>query len=273
MPEDDRLDGRKPPMEAMMADPDNTPEDERIPVEVDDDETSTDPVEETDEQDPDAEDPDAEADADPDAPVDPDADPAPAAVRSRGDRQVGALREERRRLAEENARITRELNELRNAPRQPQQPIETAQQRADRLALLSPEERVQEMVTEALRVNEQKTQNLTNQLLEQSDAQAFQTLQVTNPLAKKLAGEVERRRQEYLRQGNMVPRSVILTYVVGERAMQQYGKGKPAAQRRRQAQEARPAAGRGDVAPPRERRGRGGDTVRDIEDRFGDVPI
>jgi hypothetical protein len=240
---------------------------------LDDDETITDPIGETDETegdddetegDDDDEEPLAAGDGEPERPT-------------RGNRQVGELRRVARERAEENARLTREMAEMRGRldqlSRAPAAPVETAAQRAERLALMSPEERAMEMVNESLQRHERNQQQLTNNLLDQSDRSAFEAKAAATPLLRKLQSEVERTRATIMqRDGTIISRMDVATYLIGQKVLQQQGKGKPAAQARRRQQQARPVNSRGDVASTRRERGRG-DTVQNFEDKFGDVPI
>lgn len=257
-----------PPGEGAAGD---TPEDERIEVAADDDETVTDPVEgaEGDEADgegePDGEGDDAEGAGD----GEPDGDEPPAAAR--GNRQMGELRAERRRLAEENAALTRQLDEVRRQPVH-QQPTETPQARADRLALMSPEERIREEVQESLARNERNTATMVAQLRDQSDRNDFNAEIERSPLAKKFAGRVEQELANIRTRGQDLPRKVILAQLVGLQVLSQKGKPNPARNERQRQQQSRPANGRGDVPADRGAR-RGTGTVEDIERRFGDVPI
>jgi hypothetical protein len=248
------------------------PDEDRIPEpDLDDDETVTDPVEETDEGD------DEGDDDQPDDVTTAGAEEHPAR-QTRGDRTVGELRRVARERAEENARLTREIAEMRGRidqiSRQPAAPVETPQQRAERMALMSPEERAMEMVNESLQRHERNQAQITNQLLDQSDRASYDAMAATQPLLKKLTPEVENMRQGFIQRGEQVPkRSDIAVYLIGQKVLQQQGKGKPAAAARRRAQQARPTGGRGDVASPRRERGRTGDGVADFENKFGDVPI
>lgn len=198
---------------------------------------------------------------------------------SRGNRQMGELRRQGRERADENARLTRELAEMRGRmdvlQNQQRPPQETAQQRADRMALLSPEERAMEMVNETLQRHDQNQRALNAQLLEQSDRADFSSRCASNPLFKKLETAVERRRNEMVqREGNAPARWVIATYLLGERILAQQTPGKKGATTRRQQQEARPVRSGGDVAAPRQRRGAAAPgSVEDFEARFGDVLI
>lgn len=260
---------------AMRFAPPDTPaegEDERIEVDLDDDEVTTDPVDETDEGD------DEGDDDQPDDAATAAGGDEPPARQTRGDRTVGELRRVARERAEENARLTREMAEMRGRldqiSRQPAAPVETAQQRAERMALMSPEERAMEMVNESLQRHERNQQQITNQLLDQSDRTSYEAVAASQPLLKKLTSQVETMRQGFIQRGEQVPnRIAIATYLIGQKVLEQQGKGKPAAAQRRRAQQARPTGGRSDVASPRRERGRTGDGVADFENKFGDVPI
>jgi hypothetical protein len=258
---------------AMRHAPPDTPvegDDERIPEpDLDDDETVTDPVGETDEPEGDDDDQDDDADGDDDA-----GGEQPPERQTRGDRQTAALRADRRRLAEENARITRELEQMRNRPpAAPAAPVETPAQRAERMALMSPDERTEAIISEALQRNNQQNQQLTARILDQSDKTAFDMRAEQNPLFKKLAHQVEQELVNLRARGQDLPRESIAIYLIGQRVVAQQGKAKPGVKERRRAQESRPANGRGDVQGNRRERQRGGDTAADIERRYGDVPI
>lgn len=233
-------------------------------VDPDDDELSLDPANE----------PEPDEETDPELePEDPEIEHL-AAEPAKGDRGIAALRAERRRLAEDNARITRELDDLRRNPPRAQAPVETVQQRADRLAMLSPEDRIRTEVNEALQANEYKQNLLHQQLLDQSDRSAFAAMAASNPLAKKLESEVERRHADLKSQGRSVERSILFTYLVGERVLAQQGKPNKAAAANRARNQARPSGSRGDVRPA-DRRGGPLDqmSAAEMEKRFGDIPI
>lgn len=248
---------------------------DRIPEpDLDDDEAVTDPVGETDE----GEDDDQGASDDDDQEDDGELAAGEPERPTRGNRQVGELRRVSRERAEENARLTRQLAEVNGRldalSRQPAAPVETAAQRAERMALMSPEERAMEMVNESLQRHERNQAQLTNQLLDQSDRSAFEARMAATPLLRKLSGEVERTRQTIMqRDGTIISRMDVATYLIGQKVLQQQGKGKPAAQQRRRQQEARPTNSRSDVTAERRERRRGGDEVTRFEEKFGDVSI
>jgi len=258
---------------------DDIPDDERLPVDLsDDDETPHDPEDEpagedtgggaNDDEDAEDDDQHGTDDQDAVAPVD---DQQP---RTRGERQYAELRRQRREDAQRIAELTRQIDDIRRNPVQSQAPAETPAQRAERLALMSPEERAQEMVTSALAQHEQRTTQLTNQLLDQGDRTAFDAKASVNPIYKKLGPEIERRLAEMRTRGQNLPRNVIATYLIGERAEAQLlaGKKRPDAERRRQAQHTRPVNSGGDVQPDRRQR-RGDGSVAAFERHHGDELI
>ena len=255
-------------------------EDETIPVpKLDgDDPDATDP-DATDPPDADnPDDADSEADDEPDEPDDPDANPdEPPARQPRGERQFGELRKTARETARQNAELTRQMAELRGeltAMRQQTQPVESAQQRADRLALLSPEERMQEMVNESLAVHSRNTQQLQAQLLDQGDKASFDAQCVANPLLKKLSGQIEREIMGMRSNGRPVPpRTVIAAYLIGQKVLEQQGERNPARQQRRAAQRTRPLNPGSNAGAQRQRRGGAPATAEDYESQFGDVSI
>lgn len=241
---------------------------ERIEVDLDDDEISTDPVDEPDPQD----DPQNDDDDEPLGADNGAGGAEPPARQSRGDRQYGELRRQARERAEENARLTRELNDLRSQVVQSRQPpAETAQQRAERFALMSPEERAMEMVNEALERNNRQQQELTAQLMDQSDRSTFEARVASNPLLKKLQPDVERELANLRQRGQNLPRETIATYLLGQRVLAQQGKAKPGAQQRRTQQTARPLRPQGDAGGRRQRTA--ANSPEDFESRFGDIPI
>ncbi len=235
------------------------PEDERIEITDDDDETTGDPAGEP--EDGEDEQPDDDTTAAADAGRAPERERQP----SRAERRIQAQQAENRRLAEENARVTRELEDFRRQQRQ--QPVEDPRVEQERLALMSPEERADYRISQALRRNEMQNQQLASQLFDQSDKVAFDAKASNDKLRQRLAPEVERKISELRAQGRPVPeREVLYTYLVGQRALANRDSARPKAQARAKRQEARPANGRGDAPANRGRQ-------RTAEDRLGDMEI
>jgi hypothetical protein len=232
-------------------------------LDLEDDETSDDPTQEDDTEGVESEDEQG---------ADESSETAPPPPQSRGDRSIGELRKRARETAETNARLTRELDDLRRQVSRPAyQPQETPQQRADRLSLLSPEDRVLTIAREEHQAFAQQQAFVNAQLLDNSDRAAFEARAARNPLAQRLAGEVERRLADMRARGERLPsREVIFTYLVGERTLANQGKANTKAAANRQRQTARPANSQGDIRPARTRQPT---TAEDFESRFGDVPI
>jgi hypothetical protein len=252
-------------------------EDEIIPPpELDGDDADADPPE-TDADDPD--DAEAEADDEADEPDDPDGNPdEPPARQPRGERQFGELRKTARETARQNAELTRQLAEMRGEltamRQQPIQPAETAQQRADRLALLTPEERAEIIVNEALARSEANTRALQQQFMDQGDKASFDAQAVANPLLKKLSPQIEREIAGMRQNGRPVPpRNVIAAYLIGQKVLEQQGQRNPGRQQRRAAQRTRPLNPGSNAGAQRQRRGDAPVTAEDFEGQFGDVSI
>ena len=185
---------------------------------------------------------------------------------SRAERRITALDERNKQLAAETARLTRELEEFRRSQRQA--PPEDPRVEQERLALMAPHEQAQYIVDKALRRNEQNNQVLQMQIMDQVDRTAFAGKAAGDKLRTRLLPEVERQIADLRAQGRPVPeREVLYTYLVGQRALANREAARPRAQARTTRQQARPANGRGDVAPVRQRRG------NSAEDRLGDIEI
>lgn len=198
---------------------------------------------------------------------------------SRGDRQIGELRRTARETARQNAELTRQLAEMRGElagiRQSTQQPGETPQQRAERLALMSPEERIQEMVNEALATNQRNTQQLQATLVDQGDKNNFDAQCATNKILKRIAPQVERELQSLRQQGRTAPpRNVIAAYLIGQRVLEQQNSGGRRGERRGQEHRARPVRPGSDAgAGARPRRGGAPQSAEDYERDFGDVQI
>lgn len=204
-------------------------------------------------------------------------DPPP---QSRGNRQFADLRRTSRETARQNAELTRRLAEMEGTVaslRQQQvSPQETPQQRAERYALLSPEERAQEMVNEALARNRAETQQINAQLMDQADRSTFEARCASNPLFRKLQNDVERELQGLRQRGERpLPREVIATYLIGQRVVaQQAGRSNGNRQTRRQQQRTRPLNPGSNAGGQRQQQRRGApQTAEDYEAQFGDVSI
>ncbi|HXO11930.1 MAG TPA: hypothetical protein VN871_06165 [Mycobacterium sp.] len=241
--------------------------DDRLEIDPEDDERTDDPAGEPDEAE-EADEPDeAEAGDEPEAAAG-DAEP-------RGRRQFGELRESNRELARQNAEYTRRLAELEarvntGGGQQYQQPQETPQQRANRLSLLSPEERIGEELRERDQFWANENQRTRAMVQDTSDRATFSSLTTTSKTARRFASEVDKRHNELKARGVFVERAVILKNILGEKVLEQETKPRTRTTETRRRQAAAPAKSGSDVRPSR-RTSAG--SAGDFEDRFGDIPI
>jgi hypothetical protein len=165
---------------------------------------------------------------------------------SRAERRVHqALREAKEAKAE--------VERLRGEAQQRtiQQNQETPAQRAERLAMMDPDDRVNYLLQEqGQRFNNELAQ-IRFQSADSADRTAFESLCARNPVASKLAGQVEERLAELRRNGTTAPRDTVLKYLIGERAMANAGRAKGKATRvaatNTARQTSRPASARNDT--------------------------
>lgn len=179
--------------------------------------------------------------------------------RSRENDRIRTLRERaeeeaRARAAERERadRFERELSEIRARTQ-----AETESQKAERLALMTPEERSEYRVNEALNSHRREIAAVTFRMEDQADKAAFQAKAAVDPLWGKWADQVEAKRVEFLRQGTVVPRAELLKWLVGESVLsgrgpetaRQAARGKENIRR----QQVSAATGRTDVSTSRRR--------------------
>lgn len=192
-----------------------------------------------------------------------------AARPNRAATRLQTLRNENRQLAEVQARQQREIEELRSARQSQTQTVDPAIE-AQRLALMTPDERIEYRFQQSEERNARTQRALQMQIAEGNDRAAFMASIANDPVGKKFSDKVEQLFQEQLRRGNFVPREALLNHEIGaaarRRAQQAAPKQRQQAQRRVQQQTTRAGNGRGDVAANR----RGGQS---IEDRLADVII
>lgn len=182
-----------------------------------DDQTPPDdpPADDPQDPDPDPGDPSDDGDLDP-----PDPDPAPTARKSSTD-ELAALQEQNRAL-------TAALQGLTARPQAPAAPTE--EELALRNPDLDPNERFRIQANQAIRQTYGNAESAKQIALDAVDAAQFQLKCVTDPIARKYAAQVEKKRAEFIAQGKAAPpRDAMLTWVLGEqvraRASQSTGKG------------------------------------------------
>jgi hypothetical protein len=190
---------------------------------------------------------------------------------SRRDNRIQALRNEVRerdaRLAETNRRI----DELIARQAQPATQRETAEQRAARFAIMTPQEQIAETLRESEARFEQRMQGFQVQTAETADRTAFQAKAAVDPLYAKWAPKVEGKLAELRTKGTNVEREVLLKFMIGEAALERRsskeGKLETAgAQRRVASQRARPTNSGSDTQAVRRQ-------TTSLERRLENTPI
>jgi hypothetical protein len=174
--------------------------------------------------------------AEPEAPVEPDDEPEPqepaepedepepqepALQRTvpRSESRIRTLVEESRRKDTELSEVRRRLDELTGRMNAPQQQ-ELPEQRATRLALMSPEERIREELRESTTQHRHDLQMMQFQLAENSDKASFEAKATVDPLYKKWAPKVEVELANLRRQNQNVSREQLFYYMIGKAAIE-----------------------------------------------------
>jgi hypothetical protein len=175
---------------------------------------------------------------------------------SRGERRFSALteqiRQRDRELAELRGRMDAFLSE-----RQQQQTRESPEQRAQRLALLTPEDRIAETLREDRAAFQHQMGHMQLQMADQTDKASFEAKCAVDKVRAKYRDAVEEELTKARREGKSAPRDVVYYYLLGK-AVDERRSGPESRQQRRAAarrvarEEVRPRGSRGDV--PAERR-------------------
>jgi hypothetical protein len=186
---------------------------------------------------------------------------------SRRDRRIETLTTEVSEARRRNDELNRRLDQLLAGARQPQG--ETPEQRAQRLALLTPEERIQETLRESEVKHAREMQTLQFSILDGNDRAAFEAKATVDPLYAKWKPKVETELSQLRQQGQNVDREKLMYYLIGKNAVEarkQQGNGQRAgAQRRLQQQRTRPANSGSDTSA--NRRDRGNSLERRLENQ------
>lgn len=193
---------------------------------------------------------------------------------SRGERRQQHLANENRELRTNMEALQRRFDDFvrsADATRREQQ-RETPDQRQQRRALMTPEERAAEDIRESETRVGNVLSNAQMQIADTADKSAFDVLVRSDKLYSRLAQRVETELAGLRAKGQNAPREAILKFIIGDEALKQRAargnrSERQAAQRRVQRQQTRPGDTRDDVRL--ERRGRG----KSLEDRLADQPI
>lgn len=165
---------------------------------------------------------------------------------SRRDTRIQSLVESNRQKDTELSDVRRRLDELTRTVTQPRPAQETPEMRAQRRALMTPQEVMQEELSEAKAGFTQQVQGLQVQQQEFADRTAFQAQCASNPLYAKYAPKVEGKLAELRAQGTNAPRDAILRWLIGDAALTRMG----SKEGKREVAQAQQRVKRATVKPP-----------------------
>lgn len=143
--------------------------------------------------------------------------------RKRGASEV--IRENKKRAKEATAKAEEALRRAEAAERraeaaeratQARVQTETAQQRADRLALMSPEERFDALRSEDRAAHAAEMNSVKFQIWDSTDSAKFERLAEKDALVARVADRVEARFAELQRQGSPVSRAILADLEIGK---------------------------------------------------------
>jgi hypothetical protein len=184
----------------------------------------------------------------------------PARRPSRRDARISNLLEAQKRSEERaareeerNARLERQLDEIRGRTGQRQ---ESPEEEQARMSLMTPEERSDFKLNKALKQVEETSRRTQFLASEAADKAAFEAKSQIDPLYARMAPDVEKELDKLRAQGQNVPRQVLFELAVGRAALAARGKTK--GQKERGAANLRrettsPLNGKGDQSASRRR--------------------
>jgi hypothetical protein len=171
---------------------------------------------------------------------------------SRAETRFQKLANEAKEAREEAAQARREIAEFKGQQRQQAQQ-ESPDQVAQRLALMTPEERLEYKLDQAERRNSQTMANMQFQMQDTGDKSAFHALCASDSTAARYKDKVESELSRLRSQGQNVSREALFTYMFGQDVRSKSGaarakQGKDG-ERRLQRQKVAPGNSRGDSQP------------------------
>ncbi len=240
------LDNLDPPGDQPDDDQDDAPDDQDDGDEPDGPDVSDEGDEPDDEDDPDS----SETDRRPDR------------RQGRRDPRIAALTADNQRERKRSEDLERRLNELTTRVNQGSTTArETPEQRAARLSLMSPEDRLREEFRESNEAHNGNMRAMAFQLQDSSDRASFEAKAARDKFYAKWADRVEEEVVKQRANGVTVPREAVLYYLVGKQAIA--GRNDPRnrqerreAERRVRQQTTRPSNSRSDARPSSESRQR-----------------
>jgi hypothetical protein len=194
------------------------------------------------------------------------------AQRSRGESRIARLANETKEAKRIAAEAKQELENIRRT--QNQRPQETAEQRADRLAQMDPDQRTQYLLAEQAQYFSGQINEIRFTAQDSADRTAFEGLCSRNPVAARYKDAVETELQRLRATGSTAPRETILKYVIGDKALAGAPKARARAERaaaaNRTRQSAKPSSSRSDVGSSS---GRGGSEAQQRVKRLENINI
>ena len=154
---------------------------------------------------------------------------------SRRDTRIASLTDRLKEADAERETFRRRLAEVEQRYQQPKAQ-ESPEQRAQRRALMTPQEVMTEELNEAKNSFTQQLQQVQWQNAETADRTTFQAKCASNPLYAKYAPKVEGKLAELRTRGINSEREVLLKYLIGEAALERMS-SKEGKQEVRQAQQ------------------------------------
>ena len=188
---------------------------------------------------------------------------------SRGERRFQTLTNDLREQRQRNDELNRRLDTLIAGQQSRPAQGETPEARANRLAFLTPEERITAELHEARQQFSREMQVMRFTSADGSDKAAFQAKATVDPLFKKWEPRVEAELTTLRNQGQNVEREKLMYYLIGKNAVEGRQAVRPGqraeAQRRVNAQRTRPGNSGSDVQS--QRRDRGNSLERRLENQ------
>lgn len=173
---------------------------------------------------------------------------------TRRENRVARLATERAEATARANLLEQEVQRLRTAELQRGQQM-TQEQEEARLALMSPEERMDYRLQKSERLAQQREANLRREIAIGQDATSFNAKAAVHPLYKRMQPVVEAEFQRLLAAGTPADRETIMKYKLGERMLadadKRGGKAAAAGKERVERERTGPTNGRGGVQTQR----------------------
>lgn len=126
--------------------------------------------------------------------------------------------------------LRREMAEIR-AQTQGRQTAEQAELERQRVALMSPDEKLEHYRQQDRQELDRRFGQLQMQQQDAADRSSFEAKCARNPALQAVAEDVEAQLAEARRAGSNLPRETIATYLIGKRALERANRAKPKQQR------------------------------------------